>query len=554
MYVHFLWLGLILLGLHSTLSAQQWIHAIGDTTGPTYITSMHLQQENAMLLSGGFSAGKLPLGSSELNSNGGMDAYAAAVDAAGNFLWAKNFGGEGYDLATAVITDASGNIYVGGSFSSLSITIGDTTLLNQGESDGFVVKMHPDLSIAWVLSVATAYKDEIVGLAVDGNGNLYIGGHSINNLSSNAEVAFIIQANTNSTIQWIRKAVVNSGSITATSIALNSNGRCFLAGGFSGNLKPDGGTAFNSSSYSSGFILSYNANGDYQQGMAVSNLGKVNALKTFGSEVLICGEQVNYGFGWGWPLSDSKIYVHKYQQNLSKLWEKNAGGTVPMQSLDIARSLATDPDGNVYVTGSFFGPKLGFAGDSLPNIFNKDYFYQQIFVLKYDNNGNEIWGKSFGGSLSESGDALLALDNDRWLLAGQFESDTLDLGGNILLNKGRVMEYYVHLKPRRLGRNPISFLSLFKETSTGIRSDLHQASIQLYPQPAEDEVTIHFENQISSNISVSIYSADGRLIDQQESTVADHSIKIMTRTLLSGMYILLLETPQSSTAVKMLKK
>lgn len=48
---------------------------------------------------------------------GGTDVYVHKMDANGNFLWAKTFGGSSNDCGYELVVDASGNIYTTGYYS-----------------------------------------------------------------------------------------------------------------------------------------------------------------------------------------------------------------------------------------------------------------------------------------------------------------------------------------------------------------------------------------------------------------------------------------------------
>ncbi|RYY17047.1 MAG: hypothetical protein EOO36_10285, partial [Cytophagaceae bacterium] len=81
------------------------------------------QQSTDLVLDGGGNAvltgyfdGTATFGNTSLTSAGGADVVVAKADATGNWLWAKQAGGDGYDQAMTLALDASGNVVVGGSF------------------------------------------------------------------------------------------------------------------------------------------------------------------------------------------------------------------------------------------------------------------------------------------------------------------------------------------------------------------------------------------------------------------------------------------------------
>jgi len=77
------------------------------------------------------------------------------------------------------------------------------------------------------------------------------------------------------------------------------------------------------------------------------------------------------------------------------LWAKQIGGT---SSGDSGRAIATDANGNIYVTGYFEGTAT-FGSISLTGSGD----YEDIFVAKIDANGNWLWAKKAGGSSEDYG-------------------------------------------------------------------------------------------------------------------------------------------------------
>src|SRR5687768_15250710 len=81
-------------------------------------------------------------------------------------------------------------------------------------------------------------------------------------------------------------------------------------------------------------------------------------------------------------------------QNLT--WAKSIGSA----DEDVCNSMAIDPSGNVYTTGSFRGTvdfDPGSGTHNLTSIGNS----ADIFILKLDASGNFVWARSMGGIHNE---------------------------------------------------------------------------------------------------------------------------------------------------------
>jgi hypothetical protein len=536
------------------LFAQQWewVNQVGNTSGNTIIHKIRPYGNDQLLIAGTFGVSSLQLGGDNHSNNGQEDAFVAVCNQEGTYLWSTVIGGTGEDAATAVAADIEGNIYVAGSFNSLTLQIGSFTLTNQGDKDIFVVKIKSDKKIEWAIRLGTSNTDEVIGIEVEKSGKIYLGGHYINSFNGPQDRAFIMAINPAGTILWQKMASINNGSVVATSFAMDSINGCYLAGSYSGRLSFDGGGAINTTVGMTGFIMKYNTNGGFVNAFSSTSIAKFNDISIRGNQVMTCGENIKYGLGWGWPLSDSKIYLSRFNTNLSLVWEKSAGGTYPFQSLDIAQSLSVDEQGNTYLTGYFFGPKLGFAEDSLPNIFNKDYYYQQIFLLKYDATGNEIWGKALGGSLTDQGTAIYAVGNDNLILAGVFESDSIALGSHQLYNNGALRQVYVHLRPFRYSRNAIAFLSSFRARVTStINNSIEK--LLLFPNPVRDIIRLQVSDLSFIPEYIQIFSLDGRLLEAKSYTLDNEDFLEDVSQFPSGTYFIVLSGKERQALAKFVK-
>src|SRR5690606_8330373 len=96
--------------------------------------------------------------------------------------------------------------------------------------------------------------------------------------------------------------------------------------------------------------------------------------------------------------------------------------------------ISTDANGNVLVTGFFGSPSITFGSTTLTNASStgKD----ELFIVKYDPNGNVLWAKSAGGINGDWGNSISTDANGNVLLTGYFSSSSITFGSTTLTNAG----------------------------------------------------------------------------------------------------------------------
>lgn len=82
------------------------------------------------------------------------------------------------------------------------------------------------------------------------------------------------------------------------------------------------------------------------------------------------------------------------------LWAKSVGG------VNYESKIAVDSNGNTYVTGHYGSGTITFGNFTLTNSGLFD-----IYVVKYDSNGDVVWAKSTGGTGYDYGVGIAADDN-----------------------------------------------------------------------------------------------------------------------------------------------
>ena len=104
---------------------------------------------------------------------GRYDAYLRKYDSEGSELWTRQFGSQDFDLAWNVAIDDTGNLYVVGW--TRGAFPGQTPL---GDFDSFARKYDGDGNEIWTHQFGTNHDEVASGVVVDGAGNLYLVGYT----------------------------------------------------------------------------------------------------------------------------------------------------------------------------------------------------------------------------------------------------------------------------------------------------------------------------------------------------------------------------------------
>jgi len=114
----------------------------------------------------------------------------------------------------------------------------------------------------------------------------------------------------------------------------------------------------------------------------------------------------------------------RVEQPPEVLWTAKLGGTGNDQGLGVA----VDAAGNVYLAGSFSGT-VAFGSSNLVSSGSTD-----IFLAKYNANGQPVWVRQIGGNLPDVLASLKVDPSGNLRLAGHFQSSQISFGTNQLNN------------------------------------------------------------------------------------------------------------------------
>ncbi|MDZ4664938.1 MAG: SBBP repeat-containing protein [Bacteroidota bacterium] len=366
-----------------------------------------------------------------------------------NWLWARSAGSTGYEAALGTASDNNGNLYVIGWYSSATITFGSITLTNPGVGSGdiFLVKYDATGNTIWAKTFGGTDGDIGNAIALDALGNIYITGwYASSTISFGTSTltngglgndVFIVKLSSLGTELW-SKTAGGTSSDRGYGITVDPSGNVFTTGAFmSPTINFGTGILTNASATNDFFITKHDTNGntlwakkaggtnaDTGFSIASDSLGDVYATGAFASS------SIDFGSG---ALANSTtgtqdIFVVKYDGLGNAVWSNRSGGSAD----DAANGIAAKKN-DVYVTGGFSSASITFSTTTLNN---NSAGTSDVFLAKYDLNGNLIWANSAGDADSDAGNSVAIDTLGIAFITGFFISNSITFGGNALTNSG----------------------------------------------------------------------------------------------------------------------
>jgi hypothetical protein len=123
-------------------------------------------------------------------------------------------------------------------------------------------------------------------------------------------------------------------------------------------------------------------------------------------------------------------YLIKYNSSGSVLWAKTAVAN-PSSPNDWGLSVCSDAGGNVLMTGFFSGPAISFGTYTLTNTG-----HQNMFLVKYDPNGNVLWAKNPIDTAYDCAYSISCDANNNIYATGTFSNNSIVFGTNTLTGAG----------------------------------------------------------------------------------------------------------------------
>ena len=142
-----------------------------------------VDSDQNVYVAGTYMSGDLDAGETgnPLPYEGDHDVLIAKYGSGGNFLWARGFGGDGWDSAYGVVTTSADNIIVAGMFSSEELKFDDKSVHHkgpEGTADLFLASLHSSGDTLWAASWGGDGLEVPWALALDKEQNIYVAGET----------------------------------------------------------------------------------------------------------------------------------------------------------------------------------------------------------------------------------------------------------------------------------------------------------------------------------------------------------------------------------------
>lgn len=398
--------------IHKMDSAGNFIW-VKILTGPGWDVNTHIEFNAGSLFVSGYFEDSVDVdpgvGVDMRTSMGQNDALVQKLDTAGNLIWARTFGGGGFDQASTIKLDQAGNIYVSDFFQNtvdFDPGAGTTTASSQGETDSYLLKLDPQGDFIWVKTWGGTDWDGIYSMEVDNSDNVIVTGYFLNTVdfdpgpgtlshtSAGDRDIFISKFNAAGDLQW-SNAYGNWGLDHGAGVTADASGCVYVMGTFQDVV-------------------------DFDPGVGVFNLPGGTDPHTFIQKLDPAGNLV-----WARQLSPTGSYsTYGYLEVLDS--QKLLLSGMYQDSIDL------DPGNGLY---QFFSDAIsenadGFLarwGTEIPTSVQSTAINEASYTL-YPNPATDIVHVSLGKHFSETDICLYSLDGKQILRQrGQHEVETIDI-------------------------------------------------------------------------------------------------------------------------------
>jgi hypothetical protein len=398
-------------------------------------------------------------------------------------------------------------------------------------------------SCQWLVGAGGSFQDKPVDMERAIGGGILLTGHfrgtaifgndTVINPSNFDNYSFIARYFDDGSCSWVKR-VTSTNSVELSGVAQSRNGQIAVTGAFLNNATfgTNPLVSVNSGATSDVVTAKYDSSGvalwakhgggngsDSGQGVGMDDDGAVYVVGNINGNCNFSGlSVVDNGAG--------NILLIKYSPTGSPVWAKSEGGN----QFDSGIKISTDHAGSSYITGTFTNV-ASFGGNNLSGT-------NDIFIAKYSPTGLIRWAaKAGGGTNYDQGIAMLSDSAGTCYIAGTyFGTGTFGTSS--------------YTSPTGEWAN---FIGQISGGTVGLENITSAEGFALYPNPANDILSIRSDKDGAFISGISIFSMDGKKVYQQ--AINDVLFKTIDISFLpTGVYQVLLESTEGLVPMRVVKE
>lgn len=375
-------------------------------------------------LLGGFSNSGIS-GNKGISSFGDDDFWVVRVNASGEKVWEKNYGGNASDRLRSIVATADGGFLLSGS--SKSGPSGNKKSSMFGSYDFWVVKINSTGEPLWDQSFGTSGRDEIRSVSPTADGGFLLVGVFDDNTYGDSK-AGIVKINASGAKQFEKSfdgGAGGYGNDEFNGAVPTTDGGFLLAGTSYG---------FGSNNYSEAWVVKINSTGNllWEKAFGGNLIDELKSIVATGDGGFLLGgysSTISGGSKSAIYYGERDWWLIKINASGEKQWDKAYGGN----SNDFLYSIVPTTDGGFLLGGASYS---GFSGvKSASSYGDVDYW-----VIKITPSGEKVRDWTFGGNSIDELRSIAPTSDGGFLLGGYSNSD---FSGNKSINSNGNSDYWV---------------------------------------------------------------------------------------------------------------
>jgi hypothetical protein len=352
-------------------------------------------------------------------NKGWTDGWLAKLDNQGNKSWSKTFGGSGEDFITSITALPDGGFAAAGYSNSNDMDVPG----NKGEFDFWILRLHNNGTVLWKKNFGGSNDDMAFAMAATPDGGFAVTGFT---KSSDGDLSglghhgmkdiWLIKLNSSGTLQW-QKTLGGSFDESSHAISITADGSIVVAGYAESTDGDLAGSTIHG--FHDGWIIKLNNSGTVTWKKTIGGNGNESfhsIANTIDGGLIATGySQSNIGDVSG-NRGMNDAWVVKLNSSGNIAWSKSLGGSKD----DGANAVLPQGDGG-FVVGGFTSSNNGDI--------TQHHGLADVWTFKLNNNGDWVWGKTFGGSHNEAASFILSTADNNFLTGSYSISTDGDITG-----------------------------------------------------------------------------------------------------------------------------